>query len=108
MEELNTFIGAPAGTTYPGYILTLAEVFKTAVRNPEFIKDVKKSEKATVTLTLVDPETRVRAQLETNAYKTLRAKAAKVAEETGTYIAPTLPEVTAYIEAGVKVWRDKQ
>lgn len=108
MEEFNTFIGAPAGTTYPGHIVTLVNVFKTAVRNPDFVKDVKKGEKAIVTLTLVDPETRVRAQLETNAYKTLRAKAAKVAEETGTYVAPTPSEITAYIEAGVKVWRDKQ
>ena len=107
-EKLNTFLGAEVGTTYPEHIITLANTFITAVRNPDFVKDTKKGEKATVALTLVDPETRVRAQLETNAYKTLRAKAAKVAEEIGTYVAPTLPEVTAYIEAGVKVWRDKQ
>lgn len=108
MEELNTFIGATAGTTYPEHIITLVNAFKTAVRNPEFVKDVKKGEKATSTLTLVDPETRVRAQLETNAYKTLRAKAAKVAEETGEYVAPTLQEINAYIDSGLKVWRDKQ
>lgn len=108
MEELNTLTGASEDTTYPDNIITLKNVFKTAIGNAEFVKDGKKVEKAIVALTLVDPETRVRAQLETNAYKTLRARAAKVAEDTGAYVAPTLAEVTAYIEAGVKVWRDKQ
>lgn len=108
MEELNTLVGAIKGTTYPEHIITLKNVFKTAVGNADFVKDTKKVERIIAALTLVDPETRVRAQLETNAYKKLRADAAKVAEETGDYVAPTLAEVNAYIEAGVKVWRDKQ
>lgn len=108
MEQLNTLIGAPAGTTHPEHIITLKNVFTTAVGNPEFVKDVKKVEKAIAALTLVDPETRVRAQLETNALKTLRARAAKLAEETGEYVAPIPAEINAYIEAGLKVWRNKQ
>jgi hypothetical protein len=108
MEELKALTGAPEGTTYPEHIITLKNTFKTAIGNAEFVKDTRKVEKIIAALTLVDPETRVRAQLETNAYKTLRAKAAKVAEETGEYVAPTLPEINAYIDAGLKVWRDKQ
>jgi len=108
MQELNTLTGALEGTTYPAHIIALKNVFKTAIANAEFVKDVKKVEKAITALTLVDPETRVRAQLETNAYKKLRADAAKVAEETGEYVAPTVAEVKSYVEAGVKVWRDKQ
>jgi len=72
MEELNTLTGASEGTTYPDHIITLKNIFKTAIGNDDFVKDVKKVEKAIAALTLVDPETRVRAQLETNAYKTLR------------------------------------
>ena len=108
MEELRKFVGAPEGTTYPAHIITLANTFKKALGNAEFVKDVKKAEKADAVLTLVDPETRVRAQLETNAYKTLRSKAAILAEETGDYVAPTVEEVDAYVKAGLKVWRDKQ
>lgn len=109
MEELNTLIGASEGTTHPSHIMELKEAFKTAVVNAVFVKDFKKVEKAIAALTLVDPETRVRAQLETNAYKTLRAKAAKEAEENGgIYTAPTSAAINAYIEAGLKVWRDKQ
>jgi hypothetical protein len=108
MEELNTLIGAPAGTTYPEHIITLKNFFKTAVGNADFVRDSKKVEKAIAALTLVDPETRVRAQLETNAKKTLRAKAAEKAEDTGEYVAPIQAEIDAYIEAGLKVWRDKQ
>jgi len=108
MKDLIALTGAPEGTIYPEHIVTLKNAFITAIGNAEFVKDVKKVEKATATLTLVDPETRVRAQLETNAYKTLRAKAAKLAEETGDYVAPTLEEINSYINAGLKVWRDKQ
>ena len=108
MEELNALVGAPEGTTYPEHIITLKDVFKTAISNAEFVKDSKKVERIVAALTLVDPETRVRAQLETNAYKKLRADAAKKAEETGEYVAPTLAEINAYIAAGLKVWRDKQ
>jgi len=108
MNQLNTLLGAPEGTTYPEHIITLKNVFKTALGNAEFVKDSKKVERIIAALTLVDPETRVRAQLETNAYKKLRADAAKKAEETGEYVAPMLSEINAYIDAGLKVWRDKQ
>lgn len=91
------------------HIILLKTAFTTAVANPDFVKDVKKVEKITATLTQVDPEVRVRAQLETNAYKTLRAKAAQVAEEPGgVYVAPTQAAIDKYIEDGLKVWRDKQ
>jgi hypothetical protein len=108
MEELNAFLGAPAGTNHPEHILTLTSAFKTAIVNPKWVKDQKKAEKAMIAFALPDPEARVRAQLETNALKTLRAKAAKRAEETGTYTAPTQSEIATYIEDGLKVWRDKQ
>ena len=108
MQELNVLVGALEGTTYPEHIIALKNVFKTAIGNAEFVKDSKKVERIIAALTLVDPETRVRAQLETNAYKTLRAKAAKLAEETGEYIAPIPEEINSYINAGLKVWRDKQ
>ena len=109
MEELNTLTGAPEGTPYPPHIIALKDAFKAAVLNVEWVKDIKKVEKATAALTLPDPETRVRAQLETNALKTLRAKAAKRAEEPGgTYVAPTQSEIDRYIEDGLKVWRDRQ
>ena len=109
MEELNRFVGASAGTIYPEHIIALKDAFMMAVVNADFVEDKKKVEKIVAALTPVDPETRVRAQLETNAYKTLRARAAKVAEAPGgTYVAPTRPEIDKYIEEGLKVWKDKQ
>jgi len=109
MEELNTFVGAAAGTTYPEHIIALKDAFMMAVVNADFVEDKKKVDKIVAALTPVDPETRVRAQLETNAYKTLRAKAAKLAEEPGgTYVAPTKTAIEQYVAEGLKVWRDKQ
>ncbi len=108
MKQLNTLLGAQEGTTYPEHIIALKNAFVKAIGNAEFIKDTKKVDRITASLTLVDPETRVRAQLETNAYKKLRADAAKKAEETGEYVAPTIAEINGYVDAGLKVWRDKQ
>lgn len=110
MQELNMLIGGiTADVTYPEYIINLKNVFKTAICNDDFVKDIKKVEKAISALTMVDPETRVRAQLDTNAYKSLRAKAAKRAEEPGgSYVAPTQAEIDAYVNAGLQVWREKQ
>lgn len=109
MEQLIILTGAPEGTTYPAHIINLKDAFKTAIANPVFVGDSKKVEKAILALTLVDPETRVRAQLDTNAHKTLRAKAAKKAEEPdGVYVAPTKAEINKYINDGLEVWRSKQ
>lgn len=108
MKELNTLIGAAEGTTYPAHIIALKDAFLMAVVNAGFVKDIKKVEKAIAALTLVDPEVRVKAQLVTNAFKKLRAEAAKNAEENGKYVAPTQSEIDAHVNIGLKLWRDKQ
>jgi hypothetical protein len=109
MEQLNALLGAQDGTTYPSHIIALKDAFIAAVSNAEWVKDSRRAEKAMAAFALPDPEARVRAQLETNALKTLRAKAAKKAEEPGgAYVAPTPDEIDKYIEDGLKVWRDKQ
>jgi hypothetical protein len=90
------------------HIVNLKMAFATAISTPAFIGDYKKVEKATQALTLASPEDRVRAQLKSHAEKSLRAKAALEAEQTGTYVAPTQAEFDAYVEEGVKSWRAKQ
>jgi hypothetical protein len=107
MEELNTLIGAPAGTTYPEHILALKDAFKAAVANPEFVKDSKRVEKAKDAFKMPDEEARVRAQLKSHAEKKLRSDAAIRAEDTGEYVAPTQDEINQHIERGVKAWRAK-
>jgi len=92
----------------PQNILNLKSAFASAIVNPAFTGDFKKVEKAIQALTLPSPEDRVRAQLRTNAEKSLRAKAALEAERTGTYVAPTQEDFDAYVEQGVAVWREKQ
>ena len=79
-----------------------------ALDNTDFTGDIKKVEKATQAVTLPNPEDRVRAQLLSNAEKTLYAKAAKDAERGLPFVLPTKADINAHVEHGIKAYREKQ
>ncbi|MHB9148245.1 MAG: hypothetical protein ACYC2U_07735 [Candidatus Amoebophilus sp.] len=80
----------------------------SALGNPNFTGDSKRVEKATQANTLPDTETRVRAQLRSNAEKKLYAEAGKRAEKGEAFVAPTKEAIDAIVETGVAAWRQKQ
>lgn len=79
-----------------------------ALDNTDFTGDAKKVEKATVAVTLPNPEDRVRAQLQVHAKKTLYAKAAEDAERGLPFVLPTKADIDAYVEKGIQAWKAKQ
>jgi hypothetical protein len=62
---------APAAPAEPQHVQDLRTAFALALATPDFTGDKKRVEKAIKALTLPDPETRVKAQLRSNAEKTL-------------------------------------
>jgi hypothetical protein len=94
--------------TEPQHIQDLRTAFNLALATPDFTGDIKRVNKAIDALTLPNPETRVRAQLRSNAEKTLYAAAAKRASTGNPFVPPTQPEIDAQVERGVQAWRDKQ
>jgi len=93
--------------TDPPHIVELKAAIIAGLANPEFVKDIKRVEKAKDTFKMPDEEARVRAQHKVHAEKKLRAEAAVKAEETGVYVAPTQVEIDTHIERGLKAWRAK-
>jgi len=99
---------APAAPAEPQHIADLRKVYALAIANADFTGDKKRVEKAIAALTLPDPETRVRAQLRSNAEKTLFAAAAKKATIPGnTFVPPTQEAIDKKVEEGVQEWRLK-
>ena len=97
---------APAKPAEPQHILALRTAYALALATPDFTGDKKRVEKAIAALTLPDPETRVRAQLRSNAEKTLFAAAAKKATIPGnTFVPPTQEAIDKKVEEGVQEWR---
>ena len=92
----------------PEHVVRFKVAVAAALVNPDFIRDGKKCDKATNLITPTDLEIRVRAQLLSNAEKTLYAKAAKSAEKGEPFVPPTKAEIETKVEEGLKAWRAKQ
>lgn len=106
-EETKVLFSVPA-SGHPAYVDEFMLAYEAAIKSSDFLDDRKKVEKATAAMKLPNPEERVRAQLRSHAERNLRARAAREAERTGNYVAPTEADFKAYVEQGVQVWREKQ
>ncbi len=92
----------------PQHVVQFKQHILAALSNGDFLKDIKKVEKATASIKMPNPEDRVRAQLYVHAKKNLYAEAGILAEKGNPFVAPTEADIQARVEEGVKTWRKKQ
>jgi len=114
-DDAQTSITSPANinplapsSSDPVHVAKFKLAVLAALDNTDFTGDIKKVEKATQAATLPNPEDRVRAQLLSNAEKSLYAKAAKDAERGLPFVLPTKAAIYAQVEQGIKAYREKQ
>lgn len=83
----------------------LKQAYEAAVVHKDFNTNLKKINKAIDALKLSNPEERVRKQLQINAEKKFSLEAQQEFNKTGNYTPPDPAKVDAYVEEGLKRWR---